>query len=211
MLIALKLILTPLIMTAASLAGRRWGDAIAGWLTGLPVVSGPVSVYLALEHGDRFAALAAAGSVSGVVSQAAFCIAYSLVAPRGWSTAALAATLAYVGMAAMTIPFAPPLLGLIGLAAAALVVARLFLPADMRSLARVSAPRWDIPLRAAVATLLVMAVTTFAAEMGPRISGVTASYPVITGSIAVFAHRAQGPQAAVAALRGMTTALFGFM
>ena len=60
-LVAIKLMLTPLIMGSATLASRRWGDAVGGWLVGLPVISGPVSVYLLIERGADFAAAAAAG------------------------------------------------------------------------------------------------------------------------------------------------------
>jgi hypothetical protein len=47
-LVWIKLILTPLAITAIALAGRRWGPAVGGWIAGLPLTSGPVSLYLAL-------------------------------------------------------------------------------------------------------------------------------------------------------------------
>jgi len=59
-LLIAKVIVTPLLVLAASLAGRRWGESIAGWLVGLPLTSGPVAVFLTLEHGPKFAAQAAA-------------------------------------------------------------------------------------------------------------------------------------------------------
>src|SRR5215218_6073961 len=34
----------------ASLAVRRWGDAIGGWLVGLPLTSGPVAAFLAIQY-----------------------------------------------------------------------------------------------------------------------------------------------------------------
>ena len=34
--LALKLALTPALIAGASLAGRRWGGAVSGWLVGLP-------------------------------------------------------------------------------------------------------------------------------------------------------------------------------
>jgi len=73
--LAVKLIVTPLMILAASLVGRRWGDAMGGWLVGLPLTSGPVAVFLAVEHGPGFAAEASAGSLAGVVAQAGFCLA----------------------------------------------------------------------------------------------------------------------------------------
>jgi hypothetical protein len=38
--LALKLILTPLLIGGASLAARRWGPAIGGWLVGLAAIAG---------------------------------------------------------------------------------------------------------------------------------------------------------------------------
>ncbi|HET7343490.1 MAG TPA: hypothetical protein VFL90_18640, partial [Methylomirabilota bacterium] len=57
-ILLLKLAATPLLIAGASLAGRRWGPAVGGWLVGLPLTSGPVAVFLALEHGAAFAAAA---------------------------------------------------------------------------------------------------------------------------------------------------------
>ena len=41
-LLAAKILLSPLCVVAVSLAGRRWGMAVAGVLGGLPVVAGPI-------------------------------------------------------------------------------------------------------------------------------------------------------------------------
>jgi hypothetical protein len=62
----------------------------------------------------------------------------------------------------------------------------------------------------ALVTALVVAVTSFASLLGARASGVVASFPLIGAALGVFAHRAHGPRAAVAVLRGMTSALFAF-
>ena len=115
-LLATKLLITPLILWAATSASRRWGDAVGGWLVGLPVISGPVSVYLYLDRGSDFAALAAAGSISGVISQAAFCIGYALGAGRGLIAALALATLGYVGFGALALALAPSLSILMGAA-----------------------------------------------------------------------------------------------
>jgi len=46
--LALKLVLTPAVMVGATLAGRRWGGAVSGWLIGLPLTSGPLVFIVAL-------------------------------------------------------------------------------------------------------------------------------------------------------------------
>ena len=80
----LKVLLAPLLILLATLAGRRWGPAVGGWLAGLPLTSGPVSLILALEQGPEFAARAALGTLFGLISLAAFSFAYGAAAPGGW-------------------------------------------------------------------------------------------------------------------------------
>jgi hypothetical protein len=73
--VLLKLVLTPLLIAAISLASRRWGPGIGGAIAGLPLTSGPVSVFLALEQGREFTSRSAVGTLLGLVSQAGFCLA----------------------------------------------------------------------------------------------------------------------------------------
>jgi hypothetical protein len=54
--LALKLVLTPALIGAVSLAGRRWGPGVSGWLVGFPLTSGSVAFFLSLDHGLAFAA-----------------------------------------------------------------------------------------------------------------------------------------------------------
>ena len=79
-LLVLKLILTPALIGLASLAGRRWGHAVSGWIVALPLTTGPIVFYLALSHGAAFAADTAAGILAGGFSLAAFVFAYGRLA-----------------------------------------------------------------------------------------------------------------------------------
>ena len=71
-MLLLKLILTPLLIGMASVAGRRWGPVVSGWLIGLPLTSAPVALFLAFEQGTTFASRVAQGTLMGLFSQAAF-------------------------------------------------------------------------------------------------------------------------------------------
>jgi hypothetical protein len=81
--LALKLVLTPALIGVVSLAGRRWGPGVSGWLVGFPLTSGPVAFFLALDHGVRFAAAAAVGSMRPAPARRP-CSAFST---EGWRTA----------------------------------------------------------------------------------------------------------------------------
>ena len=71
-------------------------------------------------------------------------------------------------------------------------------------------PIWDLPARMAVATTLVVAVTAGASTLGPRLSGLLATYPIFATVLTVFAHQVQGAAAARQVLRGLLMGLYGF-
>src|SRR5258708_17555903 len=84
-MLAIKLLLTPMLVGVMSLVGRRWGPAVSGWFVGLPLTSGPITLYLALDQGTAFAARAAQGTLLGLISVASFCLAFSWLSLRaGW-------------------------------------------------------------------------------------------------------------------------------
>ena len=82
-LLAFELIASPLLLLAATLAVRRWGESVGGSFVGLPLTSGPISLFLALEQGAPFARDATAGSLTATVAQAAAVWVYCLLAARG--------------------------------------------------------------------------------------------------------------------------------
>lgn len=210
-----KLVLTPALLALATLAGRRFGERAAGWLAGLPLTSGPVSVFLALEQGPSFAARAASGTLLGIVSVTSFCAAYALAAARGWSWRASAACggLAFLGATAAlaTIPAgwcAAPLAFALALAATAVALGLVGLPRGARS--RSAPPRWDLPLRMLVATALVLALTAGAPRLGPALAGLLSPFPVFVGVLTAFAHAQRGARAARDVLSGALGGSFAF-
>ena len=48
MTLLLKLVLVPGLIALVTVAGRRFGPRIGGWLNALPLVAGPVLFFLAL-------------------------------------------------------------------------------------------------------------------------------------------------------------------
>ncbi len=82
-----KLLLVPALIGAITLAAHRWGPDVGGWLSGFPVVSGPVLLLLALERGAEFAARAAVGTLSAVIAILCFGLSYAWAATRfNWPT-----------------------------------------------------------------------------------------------------------------------------
>jgi len=217
LILALKLVLTPALIAAATLVGRRFGPSIGGWLVGLPFTSGPVSLFLALEQGTGFAAAAAAGSIAGVSASAVFAVAYAAMARRfAWPASLAVASFAFAA-AVLVLRAAPldsalplPLLALYagGVAAATLGI-RLIPPPGALEKAP-EPPRWDLPVRIGVATALVIVITSAAPLLGPQLSGLLTTYPVYAGVLAVFAHSQRGGPAATQVVRGLCYGILAF-
>ncbi|MBN3785353.1 hypothetical protein [Burkholderia sp. Ac-20353] len=209
-LLVFKLVATPLLLLAATMAARRWGEAIGGFLVGLPLTSGPVSVFLALEHGPAFAAQATAGSLVATAAQAAFCVAYCRLATLGWPAALAGASATFAVVAGFLQWSALPENGLFIVAILAVALALTRLPNHVARAGRLDPPGWDLPLRMALIAGLVISVTLIAPYVGPEASGVLASFPFMAIILAVFAHRMAGHAAAQQLMRGMAAALPGF-
>jgi hypothetical protein len=208
----LKLIVTPALIGLVSLAGRRWGPSISGWLVGLPLTSGPIVLFLALDQGAAFAARASLGILIGGASVALFCLAYSWLASwLPWWLTLLTSWGVFMAVTwllqLVTVPLLPAFLGVFAIL---LLVLRL-LPARKGSFPSTTLPWWDIPTRMLIATAFVLLLTGLAPVLGPQLSGLLAPFPIYTTILAVFAHYFQGASAASHLLRGVVLGLFAFV
>jgi len=210
-ILALKLVLTPVLIGVASLAGRRWGQGVGGWLVGLPLTAGPVAFFMALEYGPAAAAASARGSLAGVIAEAAFCLGYGWAARLvSWPLCVLAGALSFAAVAVVLQQFELHLLPVFLCAMASLVAIILVMPRGGGTIAAAPILRWDIPARMVVATALVLVLTGAAPELGAGLSGMLATFPVFAGTLTVFAHRLLGAGAALGVLRGLLFGLFSF-
>jgi len=210
-ILALKLILTPILIGSASLAGRRWGPAIGGWLVSLPLTSGPVTFFLALDRGTAFAAMSAVGSLMGLMAIAGFTLAFAGGLIRsGPRTGILLAVVAFaaVGLLVQPILDGPPWILFLVVIAALGAALRLLPPSGIRRSAAPH-PLWDLPARVAIGTGLVVGLTGVAPLLGAHTSGVAATFPVYVSILTLFTHRLEGLPGALDVLRGLLVGLFG--
>jgi hypothetical protein len=221
----LRILLTPALIGSASLIGRRFGPTVSGWLVGLPFTSGPTVFILALDHGSTFAAAAAAGTLSGALSEIAFCLIYSWLAFYGeWWLATTAAISAFAIVTFLlqflTFHLLLPLFLVVVLGLSlALVLARRLPGARVgegkagsrKSVEQaVRPPAWDLPVRMIVATVFVLLLTSLAPVFGPTLAGLLATFPLYASILTIFAHRQQGSAAAAGVLRGLLLGLYAF-
>jgi hypothetical protein len=211
-ILTLKLILAPVIIGGTSLAGRRWGPTVSGWLVGMPLTSGPVLFFLALNHDSTFTASTALGTLSGGLSLVVYCLSYSWLAVRlKWPLAVTGSILCFAACTALMQAFVLPL-GLIFFLVVLAVLAGLRLMPRGRMLeANQTQPgRWDIPARILIGTAFILALTGIAPWIGGRLTGLLATIPLYTTILTVFAHRLQGAAGAANVLRGLLMGMFSF-
>jgi hypothetical protein len=208
-MLALKLLLVPALLAVVTLAGRRWGQRVAGWLGSFPIVAGPILLILTLENGASFGAAAAERALATVAATMGFFVLYARLAPRlSWPVTALACTACWLVLVAWLGVLPPTPIAAAAVALAALLLA----PRAMgREAPRASSPASSTPAAAAHGELaarmlagaaLVLFTSGVAADFGPEASGHASLFPVVGGTAAIFNHARQGAGAAVDFLRG---------
>ncbi|MDR3415212.1 MAG: hypothetical protein P4L83_03410 [Nevskia sp.] len=210
-LLALKLLLVPLLVCAISLAGHRWGPGVAGWLSGFPVISAPVLLFLAIDQGTGFAAAAAVGTLSAVTAILCFGIAYAWAACRYTWLPSLGLSLGIYAVAVAAIDtLAPPLWAAAAMTLGAMLAAPRLFPHPPPPQSWTSPPALNLPFRMLAGAVLVLLVTGFAQRLGARLSGMLAMFPVLGSVLAVFSHRQLGAGFVVPLLRGMVYGYYAF-
>ena len=210
-MLALKLLLVPAFLALITLAGKRWGPAVAGWLAGLPVLTGPILFLLALENGPGFAGAAATVSLSAVFGALAFILVYARVCAHRSPATALLSGVAIWCCAALLLRWLPLTLPLsLAIALLSLLIAPKLFPRISAPLSISPLPKWELPLRMLAGAALTLIVTALATTIGPSWTGILAVFPVMAIVLAVFSHRTSGPAFAATLLRAMIWGLYAF-
>ena len=210
-MIALKLLLVPAFLLLVSLAGKRWGPSVAGWLAGLPIVAGPILFFLAVEYGEVFASNASSAALSAVLSSVAFSTAYAHAAQRlRWSSSLMLALLAWC-IAAFFLSQLPSNIWLsLIIALVTLITAPRLFPSIQAQLNNHIVTFPELYCRMLAGAALTIAVTVTADKTGHNWSGLLSVFPILGIVLAVFSHHTQGPAFVSVLLRSMVTGLYSF-
>lgn len=211
-MLVLKLTLVPLLIACVTMIGRRWGARVAGMFAAMPVVAGPIAMFLTLEQGVAFGAHAAVGAIAAVAALLVFFLAYAWASRRFAWPAALACSLLAWGLAGIVIARLPGRVDVAATLALATLLATpaLMPPLEPRTRLPVAPPRFDLPVRMLAGGLLTLLVTAVATRVGEAWSGLLTAFPVITLVLGVFTHHQAGPGQVAQLFRGMVFGLYAF-
>ena len=209
----LKIACAIVIVVTASRVTERLGPFVGSMIATLPVSTGPIYVFLAIDHGPQFISDAALMGVAGVPATVAFVTVHALVAQRFATFACwLAATLAWWCVAYLlqlrewSFPEACALFTIV-FAAAISVLRRFVLAQSPPPVPRV---RFDLALRSLLVASVVIGTSVTSNVLGPSATGVLATYPVVFTSLVLILQPRWGGRFTASLLVNSLKGLVGF-
>lgn len=209
-LVLAKVLVAPLLLALSTFVAHRWSGAVGGWLIGLPLMSGPVSVLLFVEHGTGFARVAAEGALMGVVATGIFCLTYTIMAPRAsWWRSLIVAYSACLGTVWLLSHVVITFNAALGFALGALVLLSLLVEGIPEEQTLPSPSKRGLAARMIVSSIGVFAITASAWLLGAKVAGLLAPLPVLAAVMAASTHRSGKRKAASSVLRGTVLGAWG--
>ena len=208
---AQKAVLTAAFVALVMLAARGFGRQAAGFLTGLPIITAPALVWVAVEQGSHAAARVAVGSVAACAVAAVFCICYDRMARKAGPVVCLAVAAAGVGLACLAA--GTWLEGLVAACVTAALVCAGVLHC-LREGATAVLPPTGLRRSTLAVTIAVGAFSGALATRGqvdPFWIGLLAGLPIVAATVTFAEHAGTGAPAVRRFLRGYVAGLIGRM
>jgi hypothetical protein len=210
--LAIKMAVTAGFVVLATATAERAGAVVGALVATLPIAAGPAYVFLALDHDSDFLAAAALASLAVNAVTAIFALVYAATAQTRGLALSLAAAMAVWAVLALVVRSLEwTLVGAVIFNLAVIPVCA----AIGRRLRETAMPlvtrRWyDIPLRAAMAALLVAVVVGLSARVGAAVTGMLAVFPIVLTSLMLILQPRIGGRATAAVLANTISGLGGF-
>jgi hypothetical protein len=210
--LALKMVLTAIVVVVTSVAVERAGPFIGALIAALPTAAGAAYVILAIEHPPSFIAASAIGSVAVSAAVSLFCAVYILLAQRHGLLLSLSVSLvAWFAATAIfrMVDWTPLTVVLLNAVVFGVTVPLSWRYREAGPPRKFLRTRYDIPLRAIAAAIVVAIVTTASYRIGSFASGMFALFPIILCSSIVILHPRVGGKATASMLAHAQIAFVG--
>ncbi len=211
LLLIFKFTVTPILVGLASLAARRWGNTVAGLITGFPLMTAPISIFLTIEQGAEFTVSASIGILIALVGIAVYALAY-VVAARfvAWPFAITYAYAAFFAASWLVAPYITTHFTAALAAYLAIIISIVLMPRNRSGGAPLQVPIWEIWLRMFSTAAMIALVTSIASMLGPTWTGIIATIPVMATIMVTFTHGRFGHRPATVFMRSMMLSMFSF-
>ncbi|MEJ0063580.1 MAG: hypothetical protein WDO70_10405 [Alphaproteobacteria bacterium] len=199
-----KLCVIPALIAVVSYAQKRWGHSIGGMIGGLPLVAGPISIFLAVEQGLPFARAAAPETAAALLGTSAYALTYMhLAQSRPWYfcwICGMGACLSvfYLQSLLQISPVFQIVLGILAMAINTIFISRI----PPKPHIHPAGTSWDIPIRAVAVLIPLLLITGLAHIIGPKYSGMFSSFPVFWTVLFIMTQIQWGYDALITFFRG---------
>lgn len=211
-MLLIKLLLVPVFIAVVAICGRVWGASIAGLLSGLPIIAGPIVFFIYLDNGLHFAQGAAGATVAGIAALSSFCFSYSWLCIRyNWQYSLLWSCVIYFSVALIIGALNLSLTQAVITSTAVLLLQIYFAPKLDGTPFLAPASIHEIVFRMCFAFILVLVITWSADSLGYIYSGIFAAFPVAGSTIALFSHRNYSAAHAIRSLKSMKQGLISML
>jgi hypothetical protein len=209
----LKVVVTVLVVIAASLAAERGGPIWGGLIAALPISAGPAYVLLAIQTDAAFVAQSALSGFAATAALCPFLLVVVRLGPR-WRAlpTVMLAVLAWIAaiVPIQLVPWSSWSATLLNVAAFA-IGCRLTRGAERLPIARGTTRLWfDLPLRALTIGIVIATLVTISHHIGPTATGSWLGFPIGLASMTLVIHARSGGAAAAATMAVGLRALPGF-
>lgn len=211
-LLLIKLLLTPCLMLGVSLAARKWGAFWGGLLSGLPLTSGVILTFLAIEQGTQFAHHTALAAIPGLA--AVLCTYWVYVSVGKQHSPLLAGVAALTGFALVSLALTHLNVLMMSLSLLLCMIAVLIHLTGREYVPQaviIKKSVWDLPLRILASTSLLLLITALAPLVDATISGVISTIPVIAWPLTLFTHFNYGRNQMLLVVRGNAIGALGVL
>lgn len=198
-LLIAKILVTLVAVVGLSLIAEHVSPQVAGILAGYPHGIAIVLYFIGLEQGAEFGGHAAMFAVGGLSANAFLAFVYYLLCrSKHWTNvglAALGSVAGFLAFAAVLKQLSLSAVEAIGFTLVVLFVSG-FLLRNIQNSKITTKPKIRLPdmvLRAALAALIVLAITGLAGVIGPDWSGLLSGFPVVTYPFLLIIHAKHGP------------------
>jgi hypothetical protein len=207
--LAVKLFFAPIFIVITSFVQKKYGARIGGILLAIPFILTPILIVMYLQEGKDFFHHALIANYAGQIGLLFYILTYARLAGRfSWKVSALGATSAYLSSILILSSLLTNVWMGLALWTPIWVMLLKIYPAYDRTVVSHASPWWDILMRIGSALTLIFIITAFANDLGPRLAGALAMYPIMTTVTSTFNHSRFGSRSAIALLHGMTQFLF---
>jgi uncharacterized membrane protein (GlpM family) len=210
--LALKMALTAFIVVVISVVVERSGPFIGALIAALPTAAGAAYIILAFEHPPAFIAASAVGSAAAAAAVSIFALTYTVLAQRHGLVLSLSVAIAVwfaVAAALRLVAWTPLSAALLDIAVFGATVPLSWRYRTSGPIAKFMRTRYDIPLRAATAAIVVATVTTASYSIGSFVSGMFAVFPIVMACSVVILHPRVGGVASASMFAHAQIALNG--